>query len=76
MHGRLRFDYPVETGEGLLVYAWIDLDGDDVHCTPEIRTDRAGLTVVQDFPASDVTADVMLDVPCAGPEWFYPPATD
>jgi len=36
------FDYPVETGEGLLVYAWIDLDGDDVHCTPEIRTDRAG----------------------------------
>jgi hypothetical protein len=70
------FDYPVETGEGLLVYAWIDLDGDDVHCTPEIRTDRAGLTVVQDFPSAEVTANIMLDVPCAGPEWFYPPATD
>ena len=70
------FDYPVENGEGLLVYAWIDLDGDDVHCTPAIRTDRAGLTVVQDFPSAEVTANVMLDVPCAGPEWFYPPALD
>jgi len=74
--GEFSFDYPVETGEGLLVYAWIDLDGDDVHCTPEIRTDRAGLTVVQDFPSAEVTANIMLDVPCAGPEWFYPPATD
>jgi hypothetical protein len=70
------FDYPIENGEGLLVYAWIDLDGDGVHCTPEVRTDRAGLTVVEDFPAADVTADVMLDVPCAGPDWFYPPASD
>lgn len=68
------FDYPVEKGEGLLVYAWLDLDADGVHCTPTVRDDRAGLSVVQEFPAAEVTADVRLDVPCAGPDWFYPPA--
>ncbi len=73
------FDYPFELdGEGLLVYAWIDFDGDGVHCTPTVRDDLAGLTVVadEDIPAAEVTADIMLDVPCAGPDWFYPPASD
>ncbi|HJP39571.1 MAG TPA: hypothetical protein QF499_10670 [Gammaproteobacteria bacterium] len=68
------FAYPVEQGEGLLVYAWLDLDADGVHCTPTVRDDRAGLSVVQEFPAAEVTADIRLDVPCAGPDWFYPPA--
>lgn len=68
------FDYPVDAGEGLLVYAWIDSDADGVLCTPTVRIDRAGLTEVQDFVPGDVTADVELVVPCAGPDWFYPPA--
>lgn len=68
------FDYPIDDGEGLLVYAWIDTDGDEILCTPTVRTDRAGLTAVEDFtPPGDVTVDVELTAPCAGPDWFYPP---
>jgi len=68
------FDYPVDGGEGLLVYAWLDADGDETLCTPTVRIDRAGLTEVQDFVPGDATADVRLIAPCAGPDWFYPPA--
>jgi hypothetical protein len=67
-------DYPVEKGDGLLVYAWIDLDGDGVLCTPTGRSDLAGLTEAEGFPAAEVTVDVWLVAPCAGPDWFYPPA--
>jgi hypothetical protein len=70
------FDYPVDEGEGLLVFAWLDVDGDGVHCTPQVRLDRSGLTEVQStgVPPAEVSADVLLEVPCAGPDWFYPPA--
>jgi len=66
------FDYPVDLGEGLLVYAWIDDDGDGTHCTPAARRERAGLTEVVGFAPGPVTADLDLSVPCAGPDWFYP----
>ncbi|MFW2403668.1 MAG: hypothetical protein ACN4GT_02800 [Gammaproteobacteria bacterium] len=68
------FDYPVDAGEGLLVYAWIDSDADGILCTPTVRVDRAGLTEVDGFVPGDVTVDVELTAPCAGPDWFYPPA--
>lgn len=68
------FDYPLERGEGLLIHAWLDLDGDGVLCTPDVRIDIAGLTEVTDFPADSVTADIELVAPCAGPDWFFPPA--
>jgi hypothetical protein len=67
-------DYPVDKGEGLLVYAWIDYDDDGVLCTPTGRSDLAGLTEAENFPGDDVTVDVWLVAPCAGPDWFYPPA--
>ena len=67
-------DYPVDKGEGLLVYAWLDTDGDGVLCTPTGRSDLAGLTEVKNFPSENVTVDVWLVAPCAGPDWFYPPA--
>jgi hypothetical protein len=67
-----RFQYPFETGEGLLVYAWVDLDRDAVLCTPAYRLDLAGLTEVTDFPADRVHATVELTAPCRGPDWFYP----
>lgn len=66
------FEYPVEHGQGLLVYAWQDSDGDGVHCTPTIRDEPAGLVEVQGFPADRVTANVELTQPCAGPDVFYP----
>jgi hypothetical protein len=66
------FDYPVDLGEGLAVYAWLDRDGDGVLCTPTERDDAAGLTLVQDFASGDVNADVEIVAPCAGPDWFHP----
>ena len=67
------FDYPVDTGEGLLVYAWLDTDGDGVLCTPSVRDDIAGLIEVSEFPADAVTVELELTATCAGPDWFYPP---
>jgi len=66
------FSYPLERGEGLLIYAWLDIDGDGVLCTPDVRVDIAGLTEVTSYPAEEVSADIQLVAPCAGPDWFYP----
>jgi hypothetical protein len=68
-----RFDYPVEVGEGLIVYAWMDTDGDGVLCTPTDREDIAGLTEVADADAERVDVVVELTANCRGPDWFYPP---
>lgn len=68
------FDYPEARGEGLVVYAWLDTDGDEVLCTPSFREELAGLTVVDDFPADTVAANIVLTEPCRGPDWFYPAA--
>lgn len=71
-----RLMYPEGEGEGLVVYAWVDLDGDTVLCTPTARGDVAGLAEVQGFPADAVDVTVDLAEPCRGPDWFYPrPAT-
>ncbi|TDJ44454.1 MAG: hypothetical protein E2O52_08445 [Gammaproteobacteria bacterium] len=72
---RHAFAYPSDRGEGLLIYAWLDVDGDGALCSPTVRIDRAGLTEVRGFPAAEVTADIDLAVPCAAPNWFYPPAS-
>lgn len=68
----LSFDYPVELGEGLVVYAWVDADGDGINCTPAARGDLADLVEVTEFPSEKVSASLFLDAPCAGPDWFFP----
>lgn len=65
-------DYPVELGEGLVVYAWLDADGDGINCTPTARGDLADLVEVEPFPSQQVSASLFLDAPCAGPDWFFP----
>ena len=70
-----RLAYPESGGEGLIVYAWVDLDGDTVLCTPTYRSDFAGLTEVAGFPADTVSVTVDLTEPCRGPDWFYPRAS-
>ena len=67
-----RFDYPVEAGDGLVAYAWVDADGDGSNCTPTVRGDLADLAEVEDFPSEQVSVSLFLDAPCAGPDWFYP----
>ena len=66
------FDYPAELGEGLVLYAWVDADGDGVNCTPTERGDLADLVEVEEFPSEQVSASLFLDAPCAGPDWFFP----
>jgi hypothetical protein len=65
-------DYPLDNGEGLIVYAWLDADGDGIHCTPTRRGDPAGLTEVTPFPAATVTVSIDMNRDCAGPEAFFP----
>lgn len=66
------FDYPSAGGDGLVVYAWLDADGDGVNCTPTARGDLADLVEVEAFPSEQVSASLFLDAPCAGPDWFFP----
>lgn len=68
--------YPVGGGEGLVIYAWLDGDGDGVLCTPTVRDELAGLVEISDFPANSVHAELVLTQPCAGPDWFFPAAAD
>lgn len=67
-------DYPLDMGTGLAVYAWQDLDGDGVLCTPTVRDDLAGLSVLETLPDGPVNLDVSLTAACRGPDFFYPPA--
>ncbi len=69
------FDYPESDGEGLVAYAWLDTDGDDVLCTPTVRADLAGLSAYEDFTADELEIAVQLTENCRGPEWFYPPSS-
>lgn len=65
--------YPKDEGAGLVVYGWLDVDGDGVLCAPgKPRTEPAGLVVVDGFPAHSVSYTLVLDTACAGPESLYP----
>jgi hypothetical protein len=66
------FEYPTDDGEGLVVYAWLDRDGDGVLCTPGSDDEEAGLVEVADFPAYAVDVAIELTAPCEGPEGLFP----
>jgi len=66
------FDYDAKGNRGLLVYAWIDLDGDGINCTPVSRVDLAGVAVNEKFPKTNEVFQVEVQTPCVGPDWFYP----
>ena len=63
---------PLHRGEGLVIYAWIDLDGDGVLCAPDSEPEPAGLVEVSEFPVFATAPDILLDAPCKGPEALYP----
>ena len=67
-------DYPLNGGQGLIVYAWLDRNGDGVHCTPQARDEPAGLVEVLPFPVARAQVALALVQPCAGPEYFFPAA--
>ncbi len=66
------FLVPLDEREGLLVYAWLDLDGDGVHCAVGGVEEPAGLVEVDDFTDHAVSFSLVLDQACAGPEALYP----
>ena len=63
--------YPVSLGQGIAVFAWLDVDGDGVHCTPEFREEPAGLTVQHEID-EPITLTVELTTNCVAADWFYP----
>ncbi len=65
--------YPKDDGAGLIVYGWLDADGDGALCAPgQPRTEPAGLVVVSGYPAHALSFTLTLDTPCVGPEFIYP----
>ena len=68
------FDIPMDAGgEGLVLYAWHDRDGDGVLCSIDgDRGERTGAVAVTPWPTYSATVELTLAVPCAGPETFAP----
>lgn len=64
--------YPTGSGEGLVIYGWLDRDGDGILCAPGQTAEPAGLVLAAGFPAHDLTIDLTLNQPCAGAERLYP----
>lgn len=64
--------YPSDEGSGLVVYGFLDLDGDGVLCAPGQASEPAGIVEVAGFPAHSLTFSLLLDRACAGPESLYP----
>lgn len=67
-------EYTAGTGKGLVVYAWVDSDGDGVLCTPQNDTELAGLAEVAGFPADEVSVELSLNANCKAANWFFPAA--
>lgn len=63
---------PIDEGEGLVVYAWLDVDGDGILCAPGVTDEPAGLIEVDEFPAHALRFTLTLTSPCSGPEALYP----
>lgn len=75
--GERSFDAEVlvdtDEGEGLVVYAWLDLDGDGVLCSLEgDRSEPAGAIELAEFPAHAIEFTLALDQPCVGAELAWP----
>lgn len=63
---------PIDEGTGLVVYAWLDVDGDGILCAPGVDDEPAGLVRLADFPAHALEFSLALGTPCVGPEALYP----
>ena len=68
---RWTVDVPVvDSAEGLLLYAWQDLDGDAVFCGLDGEEEASGIYEV-DFPTFQASVDIVLDQSCAAPETLW-----
>lgn len=60
--------YPQQQGEGLVVYGWLDTDGDGVLCAVGKPAEPAGRVRVVGFPSHNVNLSLLLDKQCVGSE--------
>lgn len=65
-------EVPIEEGDGLVIYAWLDGDGDGILCAPGAAPEPAGALEVIEFPSHEVSFALVLDAACAGAEALYP----
>jgi len=65
--------YPTDVGSGLVVYAWVDSNGNGQLCRPGTPPEPTGLAVVSGFPAHALSYRVELSSTCLGPEALFPP---
>lgn len=64
---------PIDEGEGLVLYGWLDVDGDGILCGLDGATEPAGVVELGGFPAHALDFSLTLEHPCAGPSALYPP---
>ena len=62
---------PLDGVEGLTLYAWMDLDGDGLHCAPGVTDEPAGLGEALPFPATEAEVTLSLEAPCLGAEALW-----
>ena len=68
---RVSVDVPRGKGEGLVIYAWQDRDGDGVLCAPGQREEPAGVLVFEAF-LYELTGRLEMSQACLGAERLYP----
>lgn len=64
---------PQGEGQGLVLYGWLDRDGDGLLCGLGADPEPAGVLELTDFPAHQLDVALVLDTPCAGASALYPP---
>ena len=64
--------YPLSTGEGLVVYGWLDSDGDGRLCAPGAALEPAGVVKVPSALSHEMSFQLVLDRVCAGAEGLFP----
>ncbi len=63
---------PTDEGEGLVIYAWLDSDGDGTLCGLEAAPEPAGLLAFEIPDSHDLEVELLLTEPCASAESLYP----
>jgi hypothetical protein len=59
---------PRDEGEGLVVYAWLDRDGDGILCGLDGDVAEPAGAVLLDYPPYALEFEITLAQPCVGPE--------
>jgi hypothetical protein len=69
---RQRVEVPTAGGRGLVVYAWLDRDGDGVLCVGGQREEPVGILELKEYPSHTISFQLTLGEICKGPEALYP----